>query len=109
MGLGAQGINLPGRGLPQSHSLTDVYNSQGGIYSLPSTQSLHSQSLHSIPSSIDGYVLQNNSSHNHSLAHNGTSGFGNGGFSSTNSFPNIGLASALGDPYSRSNFGGYGL
>lgn len=109
MGLGAQGISLPGRGLPQSHSLTDVYNSQGGIYSLPSTQSLHSQSLHSIPSSIDGYVLQNNSSHNHSLAHNGTSGFGNGGFSSASSFPNIGLASSLGDPYSRSNFGGYGL
>jgi len=108
MGLGSQGVGLPGRGLPQSHSLADVYNSQGGIYSLPSTQSLHSQSLHNLPSSIDGYVLQNNSSHNHSLTHNG-GGFGNGGFSSANSFPNIGLASTLGDPYSRSNFGGYGL
>ncbi|KAF9654298.1 ARM repeat-containing protein [Thelephora ganbajun] len=108
MGLGAQGVSLPGRGLPQSHSLADVYNSQGGIYSLPTTQSLHSQSLHSLPS-IDGYVLQNNSSHNHSLTHNGAGGFSNGGFSSANSFPNIGLASTLGDPYSRSNFGGYGL
>ena len=109
MSLGAQGVGLPGRGLPQSHSLADVYNSQGGAYSLPSTQSLHSQSLHSLPSSIDGYVLQNNSSHNHSLTHNGGGGFNNGGFSNANSFPNIGLANTLGDPYSRSNFGGYGL
>ena len=107
MSLGTQGIGLPGRGLPQSHSLTEVYNSPGGIYSLQSSQSLHSQSLHSLPSSIDGYVLQNNSSHNHSL--NGAGGFSNGGFSSANSFPNIGLTSTLGDPYSRSNFGGYGL
>jgi len=108
MGLGSQGVGLPGRALPQSHSLADVYNSQGGIYSLPSPQSLHSQSLHSLPS-IDGYVLQNNSSHNHTLTHSGASGFNSGGFSSANSFPNIGLASTLGDPYSRSNFGGYGL
>jgi len=111
MGLGGQSVGLPGRGLPQSHSLADVYNSQGGVYPLPNTQSLqslHSQSLHSLPS-IDGYVLQNNSSHNHSLTHNGASGFGNGGFSNASSFPNIGLASTLGDPYSRSNFGGYGL
>lgn len=109
MGLNGQGAGLQGRGLPQSHSLVDVYNSQGGIYSLPSPQSLHSQSLHSLPSSIDGYVLQNTSSHNHSLTHNGAGGFNNGGFSSANSFPNIGLTSTLGDPYSRSNFGGYGL
>lgn len=112
MGLGGQGVGLPSRGLPQSHSLVDVYSSQGGIYSLPSTQSLHSQSLHNLPSSIDGYVLQNNSSHNHSLIHGGGGGgggFGNGGFSNANSFPNIGLASTLDDPYSRSNFGGYGL
>jgi hypothetical protein len=108
IGLGAQGIGLPGRGLPQSHSLTDVYNSQGGIYTLPSTQSLHSQSLHNLPS-IDGYVLQNNSSHNHSLGHNSASGFSNGGFNSANSFPNMGLASTIGDPYPRSSFRTYGL
>ena len=109
IGLGAQGIGLPSRGLPQSHSLADIYNSQGGVYSLPSPQTLHSQSLHNIPSSIDGYVLQNSSSHNHSLNHNSPSGFSSGGFNSANSFPNIGLTSTLGDPYSRSNFRGYGL
>lgn len=110
IGLGAQGISLPGRALPQSHSLTDVYNSQGGIYPLPGAQSLHSQSLHNLPSSIDGYVLQNNSSHNHSLGHNSSGGFSNGGFNSANSFPNIGLASTLSDSYPRSGFrGGYGL
>lgn len=109
MGLTSQNLPLGGRGLSQSHSLAEVYNSQGNLYSLQNGQnSLHSQSLHGLPSPIDGYVLQNNSSHNHGLspvhAHGG--GFSNT-FSNVNSFPAVGLTGSLNDRYSRTAY--YGM
>jgi len=111
MGIGSQNIGLGGgRGLSQSHGLGEVYSSQGGLHALQNGQgSLYSQPMHGLQSSIDGYVLQNNSSHNHGLApsHGHGGGFSNV-FANVNSFPQVGLTGSLNDPYSRSSFG-YGM
>lgn len=114
MNMGSQNIGLGGgRGMTQQpHSLAEVYSSPG-LYGLQNGQSsLHSQPMHGLQqSSIDGYVLQNNSSHNHGLtpphAHGHGGGFSNA-FANVNSFPAVGLTSSLNDPYSRSSFG-YGM
>jgi hypothetical protein len=110
IGLGSQNLGLGGgRGLSQSHSLAEVYSSQGNLYSLQNGQnSVHSQPLHGLQSPIDGYVLQSNSPHNHGLTptHSHGGGFSNT-FSSVNSFPAVGLTGSLNDRYTRSAY--YGM
>ncbi|KAJ4485495.1 ARM repeat-containing protein [Lentinula aciculospora] len=113
MALSNQGMSLPqnsSRHLP----LTDVYGAQNGLYSLQ-TQASYAQAplasqLHTLqPQSIDGYVLQGNSSHNQGLSPSHTNGF-----SAASSYAGIGhfsgsaLPNTLGDPYQRTAFG-YGM
>ncbi|EIM83313.1 ARM repeat-containing protein [Stereum hirsutum FP-91666 SS1] len=122
MALGSQGMaGLPhaahgaGRHI-QPNPLADVYNSQNGLYPMANGGGLQAQGaigglhapLHTMRShSIDGYVLQGNSSHNQAALANG--GFSNGSpFAGVNSFPNAGMAATINDPYSRSSFG-YGM
>ncbi|THH20986.1 hypothetical protein EW146_g472 [Bondarzewia mesenterica] len=119
MTLGNQGMGLAphsaGRHI-QANPLADVYNNPNGLYPMPGGQSqgalgqsgLHAP-LHGLqPHSIDGYVLQGNSSHNQSLpSHSG--GFSNvSAFGGVNSYPGVGVAGGLNDPYQRTSFG-YGM
>jgi len=101
-----------GRHLPAADPLSSVYSGQNGMYSaaLPSqsqSQAALSQSglrapIHSLqPHALDGYVLQSNAGHG---PHQGAfSTFGNVGVGS--SFPGVGVASSLADPYQRTSFG----
>ncbi|KAF5377307.1 hypothetical protein D9615_006384 [Tricholomella constricta] len=126
LGLGNQGMGAPhngGRHLPtslhQPNPLADVYGPQNGLYSMPQAQASFSQAhlagtqLHGLqPQSIDGYVLQGNSSHNQgglSSSHSHGGGFSGGSFASVSPFAGAGLSGSLNDPYQqRSNFG-YGM
>lgn len=131
MALGNQGMGIHappstgGRHVPQTlhqaNPLVDVYGTQNGLYSGPGLQNQASYGqghiapqLHSLqPQSIDGYVLQGNSSHNQGISpsHSHGGGFGgvSPGFSNVNAFNNVGLtAGTMNDPYQRSNFG-YGM
>ncbi|KAA1468407.1 ARM repeat-containing protein [Dentipellis sp. KUC8613] len=115
MALGNQGMGLAphsaGRHM-QANPLADVYSGQNGLYPLQGQNgsALGQSGLHAPmhglqPHSIDGYVLQGNSSHNQGLAsHSG--GFAN--VSAFNSFPNVGMAGTLNDPYQRASYG-YGM
>lgn len=121
MALSSQNMGLPhaphgaGRQI-QPNPLADVYNSQNGLYAMANGGGLQAQGsmgglhapVHTMRShSIDGYVLQGNSSHNQPALANG--GFSNASaFAGVNSFPNAGMAATLNDPYSRSSFG-YGM
>ncbi|KAI0271616.1 armadillo-type protein [Gloeopeniophorella convolvens] len=105
MGNHGAGRHIPG------DPLAGVYSGQNGLYSagLPSqSQAALSQSglrapIHSLqPHALDGYVLQSNAGHGH---HQGAfATFGGVG----SSFPGVGVASGLADPYQRSSFG-YGM
>lgn len=109
----ALAVNMPnhgaGRHLP-GDPLSGVYSGQNGMYSagLPSqSQAALSQAslrgpIHSIqPHALDGYVLQSNAGH---APHQGAfSTFGNVGVGS--SFPSVGVANGLADPYQRTSFG----
>ncbi|KAI0307498.1 armadillo-type protein [Multifurca ochricompacta] len=96
-----------GRHLP-GDPLASVYSGQNGIYSagLPGqSQATLSQAglrgpIHGLqPHALDGYVLQSNAGH---APHQGTfSAFGGVG----SSFPGVGVASSLADPYQRTSFG----
>jgi hypothetical protein len=106
----------------QSNQLAEVYGPQNGLYSTggPGLQGQGSfgqahmpPQLHGLqPQSIDGYVLQGNSSHNQGISpsHSHGNGFsGVAGFNNVNPFGNVALnAGSLNDPYQRSNFG-YGM
>jgi len=98
------------RHLPQgllANSLADVYTGSNGIYPMQSQGNygqshLGNQMLSLQPQSIDGYVLQGNSSHNQGPANS----FNAGSF--TNVPPFGALAGSVNDPYQRSMFG-YGM
>ncbi|KAG5642509.1 hypothetical protein DXG03_002706 [Asterophora parasitica] len=123
LALGNQAIGTPHGGarhppsLHQPNPLTDVYGAQNGLYSMPQASfgqaHLAASPLHGLQSqSIDGYVLQGNSSHNQgglsSLTHGG--GFSGASFAGASPFAGAGLSGSLNvDPYQqRSNFG-YGM
>lgn len=119
MGLGSQGMgtpHTPGRHLPQGlpNPLVDVYGTVNGLYPLPQTQATFGQlhpaaQMHNMqPQSIDGYVLQGNSSHNQGLTQSHGNGFSGVSFASINPFGGASLAGSLNDPYQRSTFG-YGM
>ncbi|KAF8973836.1 armadillo-type protein [Flammula alnicola] len=118
MALSNQGMGTTHSGnrhMPQGISpLADVYGSANGLYAIPGQANfgqthLNSQ-MHSLqPQSIDGYVLQGNSSHNQGLAQQHS----HGGSFQTPSFASLpgfggGLSGSLNDPYQRSAFG-YGM
>lgn len=126
VGLGNQGMGAPhggggGRHMPQPHHqpnpLADVYGPQNGLYSIPPTQAsfgqphLAASQLHNLqPQSIEGYVLQGNSSHNQGISpsHSHGGGFSGASFANISPFGGAGLTGGLNDPYQRSNFG-YGM
>ncbi|KAF8887767.1 armadillo-type protein [Infundibulicybe gibba] len=112
-GLSAHGA---GRHMPQplhqTNPLADVYASQNGLYPIQQTQASFSQGhlanpLHSLQS-IDGYVLQGNSSHSQGISpsHSHGGGFSGTGFN-VSPFGGAGLTS-INDPYQRSAFS-YGM
>jgi len=116
MALTNQGMSLPqssGRHL-QGNPLADVYGSQNGLYSLQGSQGSYGQGplasqLHSLqPQSIDGYVLQNTSSHNQGISPSHTNGFSGASFGGIGHFGGSALHSTLNDPYQRTAFG-YGM
>ncbi|RDB28480.1 Pumilio domain-containing protein C6G9.14 [Hypsizygus marmoreus] len=128
LGLGTPGMGSPhghgghgGRHMPQpihqSNPLTDVYGAQNSLYSMPQSQPSFGQAhmgaspLHGLqPQSIDGYVLQNNSSHNQPLSssHSHGGGFSGASFANVAPFSGAGLSASVGDHYQRSSFG-YGM
>jgi hypothetical protein len=112
MALGNQAMGTPhggNRHLPQG--LADVYTASNGLYPMQSQgnygQSHLGSQMHSLqPQSIDGYVLQGNSSHNQgaqSQPHSHANSFNAGSF--TNLPPFVG---SINDPYQRTVFG-YGM
>ncbi|KAG5654281.1 hypothetical protein H0H81_005130 [Sphagnurus paluster] len=124
LGLGNQSMVGPHNGagarhipasLHQSNPLADVYGAQNGLYNMPQTQASFNQihlggsQLHGLqPQSIDGYVLQGNSSHNQgglssSYSHGGA--FSGASFPSASPFAGAGIS--LNDPYQKSF--GYGM
>lgn len=107
----------------QNGPMADVYGAQSGLYAaagpgLPSQASYGqphhmAPQLHNMqPQSIDGYVLQGNSSHNQGISpsHSHGNGFhGVSGYNNVNPFGGVGInAGSLNDPYQRPNFG-YGM
>lgn len=115
MALGTQTMGTPhggNRHLPQglsANALTDVYATPNGLYPMQGQASysqshLGTQMLQ--PQSIDGYVLQGNSSHN-PQPHSHASSFNAGSFANVPPFGGV-LAGSLNDPYQRSVFG-YGM
>jgi hypothetical protein len=116
MALGNQAMGTPhggNRHLPQG--LPDVYGPSNGLYPMQS-QGNYSQShlgsqMHSLqPQSIDGYVLQGNSSHNQGAQtqpHSHPNSFNAGSFTNLPPFAGA-IAGSINDPYQRSLFG-YGM
>ncbi|GLB36562.1 putative pumilio-family RNA binding repeat [Lyophyllum shimeji] len=120
LGLGNQGMTAPhghlgggGRHIPpsphQSNPLADVYSAQNSLYSMPQAPASFGQThLHGLqPQSIDGYVLQGNSSHNQGLSasHSHGGGFSSASFASP--FAGAGLSTSLNDPYGQRSAFGY--
>jgi hypothetical protein len=116
MALSNQGMSLPqssGRHL-QGNPLADIYGSQNGLYSLQASQASYGQGplasqLHTLqPQSIDGYVLQNASTHNQAISPSHTNGFSGASFAGISHFGGSALHNTLNDPYQRTAFG-YGM
>ncbi|KAI9460174.1 ARM repeat-containing protein [Lactarius psammicola] len=83
--------------------LSGVYSGQNGIQSQAAlSQAGLRAPIHSLqPHALDGYVLQSNAGHG---PHQGAfSAFGN--VSVGSSFPGVGVANSLADPYQRTSFG----
>ncbi|KAF9535778.1 armadillo-type protein [Crepidotus variabilis] len=96
-----QALGLGGNPLP------DVYATSNGLYSMPGQaafgQSHLASGMHALqPQSIDGYVLQGNSSHNAGLQQ--APSFPAGAFNGLPAFGG-GLGGSIVDPYQRSAFG----
>ncbi|KAG6895519.1 hypothetical protein C0992_000863 [Termitomyces sp. T32_za158] len=121
LGLSNQGMGVshgPGGGRHPSHHsnpLADIYAGQNGLYSMTQSpasfnQHLAGSQLHGLqPQSIDGYVLQSNSSHNQSGLSSHSHGGGFSGSPFTTPFAGTGVsANSLVDPYQR-NFQGYAM
>lgn len=97
----------------QANPLPDVYATSNGIYPIQNQASFGQAHMtaHGLqPQSIDGYVLQNNSSHNQgiaaSLSHGG--GFSGASFANVNHFGGAAPISGMTDPYHQRSFG-YGM
>ncbi|KAF8060978.1 ARM repeat-containing protein [Lyophyllum atratum] len=125
--IGNQGMGAPhghhagggsGRHMPpsphQSNPLIDAYGAQNGIYSMPQAQASFGQAhlagslIHGMqPQSIDGYVLQGNSSHNQGLSSTHSHGGGFSGASFASPFSSAGLSASLNDPYQQRSAFGY--
>lgn len=116
MALTHQGMAAPpaaarhlGQNLPANH-LADVYNTSNGLYALQGQtgfgQTPLNTQMHTLqPPSIDGYVLQRNSSHNQGLQQPGP--FPHATFTAVPGFAGA-LNGSVNDPYHRSTFG-YGM
>jgi hypothetical protein len=100
----------------QANPLADVYATPNGVYpiqnqaSFGQAQMAAASQLHALQAqSIDGYVLQNNSSHNQgmSAAHSHGGGFSGATFANVNHFGGAAGVSGMADPYQRSF--GYGM
>ena len=99
----------------QPNPLTDVYATTNGVYPIQNQASfgqahMAASQLHPLQShSIDGYVLQNNSSHNQGMStpHSHGGGFSSASFANVNHFGGGNGASGMADPYQRSF--GYGM
>lgn len=120
MALTNQGMgtpHTPSRHMPQGLSanpLADVYGSSNALYSLPGQgnfgQAHLNAQMHTLqPQSIDGYVLQGNSTHNQGVPqqHSHTPSFPTTSFANLPGFGGA-LTGPLNDPYQRSAFG-YGM
>jgi hypothetical protein len=119
MALGNQTMGTPHSGnrhLPQvlsANPLADVYATPNGLYPMQNQgnygQSHLGSQMHSLQAqSIDGYVLQGNSSHNQGpQPHSHANSFNAGSFTNAPPFGGA-LAGSHNDPYQRSVFG-YGM
>jgi hypothetical protein len=124
MPLGNPGMGGPhgaGRHMPQGHPqanpLADVYGAQNSLYPMQQNQPSFGQphltpQLHNLqPQSIDGYVLQGNSTHTQGLSPSHSHGGGfSGAYANVNPFGGSRLiaAGSVNDPYQRPAFG-YGM
>ncbi|TFK40914.1 ARM repeat-containing protein [Crucibulum laeve] len=97
----------------QANPLVDVYGTSNGLYPVQNqgafSQSHMTPQLHAMqPQSIDGYVLQGNSSHNQGLSQSHGGAFNSNSFTNVGHFGGAALAGSINDPYQRSAFG-YGM
>ncbi|KAJ7139546.1 ARM repeat-containing protein [Mycena epipterygia] len=106
--VGNQGMAPQGRHMSPANGLTDIYGGQGGLYAQSSFGQSHmAPQHHNLQQSIDGYVLQGNSSHiGLSSSHHG-GGLSAAPFAGISPFGGAGLTNSLSDPYQRSF--GYGM
>lgn len=121
--LNNQGMGHPhgggGRHMPQPmhqpNPMADVYAASNGVYPLQNQASfgqthMAAAQMHGLqPQTIDGYVLQNTSSHNQGMtaSHTHGGGFSNASFANVNHFGGAAGVSGMADPYQRSF--GYGM
>ncbi|KAJ7480117.1 ARM repeat-containing protein [Mycena galericulata] len=109
--LGTQGMAPQGRHMSSglhANGLTDIYGGQGGLYAQSSFGQTHmAPQHHSLQPSIDGYVLQGNSSHIGLTSSHHAGGLSGAPFAGISPFGGAGLTSSLSDPYQRSF--GYGM
>ncbi|KAJ7456455.1 ARM repeat-containing protein [Mycena latifolia] len=109
--LGTQGMAPQGRHMPSglhANGLADIYGGQGGLYGQSSFGQSHmAPQHHNLQQSIDGYVLQGNSSHIGLTSSHHAGGLSGAPFAGLSPFGGAGLTSSLSDPYQRSF--GYGM
>ncbi|KAJ7151565.1 ARM repeat-containing protein [Mycena filopes] len=104
--LGTQGMAPAGRHMSSglhANGLSDLYGGQGGLYAQSSFGQTQMAPQHH--SSIDGYVLQGNSSHMGLSSSHHTGGLSGAPFGGISPFGGAGLTSSLSDPYQRSFYG----
>ncbi|KAJ7275587.1 armadillo-type protein [Mycena haematopus] len=110
--LGTQGMVPQGRHMSSglhTNGLADIYGGQGGLYAQSSFGQTHMGQHHGLGQSIDGYVLQGNSSHIGLSSSHHAGGLSVAPFAGISPFGGAGLTTSIsGDPYQRS-FGGYGM
>ncbi|KAJ6573985.1 ARM repeat-containing protein [Mycena vulgaris] len=109
--LGTQGMAPQGRHMSSglhANGLSDIYGGQGGLYTQSSFGQSHmAPQHHNLQQSIDGYVLQGNSSHIGLTSSHHAGGLSGAPFAGISPFGGAGLTNALSDPYQRSF--GYGM
>jgi hypothetical protein len=109
--IGTQGMAPQGRHMSSglhSNGLSDIYGGQGGLYAQSSFGQSHmAPQHHSLQQSIDGYVLQGNSSHIGLTTSHHAGGLSGAPFAGISPFGGAGLTSSLSDPYQRAF--GYGM
>jgi hypothetical protein len=108
--LGTQSMAPQGRHMSSglhTNGLTDIYGGQGGLYAQPSFATHLAPQHHNLQQSIDGYVLQGNSSHIGLTSSHHAGGLSGAPFAGISPFGGAGLTTSLSDPYQRSF--GYGM